>query len=184
MANRTTPRPAAQKEMVFQHSLYGASLQFIHKKVNISLSASVHFGKVNKSRKKCSAKSIKYQADFDKFFAAQQVQSFRARTCISLLGNSLHRQFLRQTEPNKKHRQKAVFFVWWRLTDSPLIAATIINRCLPKPCHFVSCLWNSFRVRQTEPNKKHRQKAVFFVWWRLTDSNCRPHACEACALTS
>ena len=34
-------------------------------------------------------------------------------------------------------------------------------------------------------NKKCRNKANFVsAWWRLAGSNRRPHACEACALTS
>ena len=32
--------------------------------------------------------------------------------------------------------------------------------------------------------KNHTKWCGFSFWWRLGDSNPRPHACEACALTS
>ena len=40
------------------------------------------------------------------------------------------------------------------------------------------------RVPISIKQKRPPKWMAFFLWWRLGDSNPRPHACEACALTS
>ena len=43
---------------------------------------------------------------------------------------------------------------------------------------------HGFESLPAPPNRKGTLSGAFSVWWRLGDSNPRPHACEACALTS
>ncbi len=46
----------------------------------------------------------------------------------------------------------------------------------------VSFTFNNRAVRDTRKRATGRDLPLSF-WWRLRDSNARPHACEACALT-
>ena len=44
---------------------------------------------------------------------------------------------------------------------------------------------NVFDISKKSERTSYREVVrIFHVWWRLGDSNPRPHACEACALTS
>ena len=57
------------------------------------------------------------------------------------------------------------------------LAKPVIGTREPAPANFPILL------KMLSDVKKALAKASAF-WWRLMDSNHRPHACEACALTS
>ena len=63
--------------------------------------------------------------------------------------------------------------------------ANVIFRAIFRPHAFRRNLLLGMRSKFfVEKEKTVETLRVSTVWWRLGDSNPRPHACEACALTS
>ena len=81
----------------------------------------------------------------------------------------------------KKHLLSQVLFAWWRLMGSP-----VCGRAGSAGKRATGTFSNTPPFEPIFPicRRRHRPAGGVFFWWRLMGSNHRPHACEACALTS
>ena len=84
----------------------------------------------------------------------------------------------------QKENASEIMAISEALVESGGLARFRAGRVAALTCHRQVIHYRSHRVRARAGQKKSHPDGWLFFWWRVADSNRRPSACEADAITS